>query len=302
MGSRLFGIFTLFLLLTTSCTKQDGTIAGTVVPPGTGARITAMQNGKALTTTSPNARDGAFTIVLAPGMYDISVSAPSSPFPLTFSAVRVEPGKTTDLSRIELASQKGSAVLTGRISPAGSTTSVTLLAEGRERAAMPVDREGRFRFTELSAGTYTLQAGAPEYAQDAVALTVADSQTMTQNFQLLYVSAADGVDWVAGKIRVTGIGLPPAASANATIRREMARRAALADGERKLVKAAAEIKVGPGQNLRSYWGEKNFTERIQGFIRGYKVVGERETEGGRIEIDLELPLTGPGGLSRYLFE
>jgi hypothetical protein len=101
-------------------------------------------------------------------------------------------------------------------------------------------------------------------------------------------------------IRVTGIGMPPANTDNPTVRREMAERAALSDGRRKLVKAIAEIKVGPRQTLRSRLGEKKFTRKVEGFIKGYTVVGKRELEGGIIEIDLVLPLTGPGELSRHL--
>ena len=301
MHARLLGIFLIFLLLEAGCTKQDGMIAGKVAPPGAAVRVAVMQNGNTIAATTVDP-DGAFNIALAPGTYDINLSTPASPFPLVLQAIRVEPGKTTDLDRIELAQPKGNAALSGRIIPAGPETTVSLYGEGRERTVMHVDGEGRYQFTELTAGTYTLQVNAPAYAQDAVAIPVADEQAVTQNVRLLYASAADGVDWTAGKIRVTGIGLPPVNAATATVRREMARRAALVDGERKLVKTVAQIKVGPGQSLQSFWGEKNFTERIQGFIRGYKVVGEREADGGRIEIDLELPLTGQGGLSRHLFE
>jgi hypothetical protein len=47
---------------------------------------------------------------------------------------------------------------------------------------------------------------------------------------------------------------------------------------------------------------KNIALKIQGFIKGYTVVSERELEGGRIEVVLELSLTGPAGLSRYITE
>jgi hypothetical protein len=49
-------------------------------------------------------------------------------------------------------------------------------------------------------------------------------------------------------------------------------------------------------------GTRSGAERIQGFLKGYRVVSEREREDGRIEIILELPLTGPAGLSRYIAE
>jgi hypothetical protein len=110
------------------------------------------------------------------------------------------------------------------------------------------------------------------------------------------------VDWASGKIQVTGIGIPPADSQNLTVKREMTQRAALADGQRKLIKAINEIKVAPDKSLRTYMADRNFKQKIEGFVKGYRVTAERLLEDGRMEIDLELPLTGPDGLSRYLAE
>jgi hypothetical protein len=39
--------------------------------------------------------------------------------------------------------------------------------------------------------------------------------------------------------------------------------------------------------------------RLQGFIQGYKTIGEREIDGG-IEVELEIPLSGANGLTRVL--
>ena len=108
--------------------------------------------------------------------------------------------------------------------------------------------------------------------------------------------------WASGKIRVTGTGLPPADASNPSISREAARRAALADAQRKMVKAISQIKVGPNKSLKSKFGQHKFTEKIEGFIRGYAITDERELDGGKIEVDMELPLTGQNGLSRHLGE
>ncbi len=250
MHFRLLTVCIVSLFVPAACTSQDGTLVGAVAPPTGGVRVAAMQEGRPAAHLDINSPDGRFKMNLAPGAYNVSVSAPTSSFPIMFHGVLVEPRT----------------------------------------------------FTELPAGSYAIQVTAPGYAQDAIAVNVSQEETAAPDITLLYVSAIDGVDWVAGKIRVTGVGLPPAGAANATIRREMARRAALADAERKLVKAVAQIKTGPDQSLKSQYDEKSFTKRIQGFIRGYKVTGERELEDGTIEIDAELPLTGPGGLSRYLTE
>lgn len=285
-----------------NCARQDGTVAGIVNPAVKGVRIAALQNGKIVSSVE-SGMDGEFSMTLAQGTYDISVSAPASPFPMVFHAVDVQQGKNTYLSHIDLPlNSAAKGALSGRVSPARAGTTVALFAEGRELAAVSTDNEGKYIFKELPEGSYTLQARAPGYAPDTVAVTVSSERSTTHNLCLFYVSAIEGVDWAAGKIRATGLGVPPPNAPNHTIRREMARRAALADAERKLLKAVAEIKVGPDESLGSRMREKNFSRKIEGFIKGYKVARERELDAGKIETDLELPLTGLNGLTQYFAE
>ena len=291
-----------FLITASACTsKQNGAVEGTVNPPNAGARITATQNGKAVTAVDAISADGKFRIVLAPGRYDINVTVPASPFPLIFPVV-VEPGKTTTLPLIDLTMPAGQSVLSGTIAPGGAVTKVTLLYEGKERAAINTDTEGKYEFTGLSAGNYTIQVNSPDYAGDDAVINLGDAQKATQNIRLLSVSTVDGVDWTAGKIRATGVGMPPKNASNAAASREMAKRAALADAQRNLLKAIDQLKVSPDQSLKSFMGDKNYRERIQGFVQGYRIVREQELSGGKREIELELSLTGPGGLSTVLRE
>jgi hypothetical protein len=90
----------------------------------------------------------------------------------------------------------------------------------------------------------------------------------------------------------------PADSPNRPAAREMAKRAALSDAERNLLGAVEQIKVGPNQDLISPVA-RSYTVRIKGYLRGFRVVDERETDSG-VEVDLELPLTGPGGLTQLI--
>lgn len=289
----------LFVL---NCARQDGTVSGDVTPAVKGVRIAALQNGKIVSSVEAG-MDGRFTLKLAEGSYDISVSGPAFPFPMVFHAVDVQQGKNTYLSHIDLPLSSGAkGALLGRVSPARAGIRVALFMEGREHASVSTDNEGKYSFTELPGGPYTLQATAADYAPDAVPVTVPAETSITHNLCLFYLSAIEGVDWAAGKIRATGIGLPPPGARSHTVSREMARRAALADVERKLLQAVAEIKLGPDAGLKSRMREKNFSRKIEGFIRQYKVAGEREVEGGKIEMSVELPLTGPGGLSHQLAE
>jgi hypothetical protein len=63
-----------------------------------------------------------------------------------------------------------------------------------------------------------------------------------------------------------------------------------------------QIKIDGGRSVGSMMASGKYSERIQGFVKGYTMVRERELEDGKIEVILELPLTGPAGLSRYVVE
>ncbi len=299
---RMFIGFFVVLSLFFSCTRNhSGAIAGRVVSPPAGTSITALQHGTAIASAAITSQDGTFIMVLPAGTYDISVSSPASPFPLQFPGIIVEPDKTATLPPLDLAPPSGHAALSGRIFPVGLGAKISLILDGRERASVIADTEGRFRFTDLPAGTYILQAKADTYAADSVTVTVEQDQSVILNMGLFYQTAIDGVDWASGKIRVFGEGIPPAGAPNDTIRREMARRAALADAQRNVLKVIEQIRVGPDQTLKSFWGDRKYTTIIHGFVQGYAIRSEHETSGGAMRIELELPLTGEHGLSRALF-
>jgi hypothetical protein len=302
MRSSKIILYIVLFVLSACRARQDGMIEGTIVPPNAGARITATQNGRTIMTAGARMEDGKFRMMLPPGTYDISVTVASAPFPMTFPGITVEQGKTTVIPRIDFSRPSGNAVLSGRISPGGTGTRVTLLYEGMERASVNAAADGKYEFTGLPEGMYTMQVSAPDYARDAVEVNIADHARATQNIRLLYVSTVSGVDWTAGTIRATGTGLPPRTAANATIRREMAKRAALADAQRNLLKIIEQIKAGPNQSLKAFLGDNKYAQKIQGFVQGYRVTAERELSDGKVEIELQLSLTGPGGLSRYITE
>lgn len=282
--------------------KQDGAIEGTVVPPGTPARITAIQDNKDILTTPAAGQDGKFKLTLAAGTYGINVSVPSSPYPLHFNDIVVKPGETTMLPPIEIVPPTGKASLRGKVIPPSHDAEIKLIYEGKERAAVRTDSEGKYEFKELPPGTYVVQATAPGHADDSAQVVLAENQNGEQNAVLLPISSIEGVDWMAGKIHATGIGIPPRNIANATARREMAKRAALVDAQRNMLRTIELIRLDSDQTIKTAMRNKNLSVRIQGFLKGYTVISEREREDGRIEVVLELPLSGPSGLSRYITE
>jgi hypothetical protein len=131
-------------------------------------------------------------------------------------------------------------------------------------------------------------------------VSIPEDRKIEHTAVLLPITSVEGVDWAGGKIRATGIGLPPPNAPNATVRKAMAERAALVDGQRNLLRTIEQISIDNNRNIKTAMANRNFAEKIQGFVKGYTVASTRELDNGKIEVVLELPLTGLSGLSRYV--
>jgi len=281
---------------------QEGAVVGTLVPPDASAQVTAILEGKTVSTARAGEKDGKYTLALAAGTYTIIVTVSTSSFPIRLEGIVVRTGETTTLQPLQIMPGSGKAVLTGRIVPPRPNSEVKLLYEGKERAAVHTDQEGKYEFKELPAGTYEVRATAPGHADDIAPVKIPENQRVQQTAVLFPIVATDGVDWAAGRIRATGIGSPPQNTGSAGANRAMTQRAALADAQRNLLRIVEQIKIDGDRSVRTIMRSGNGAERIHGFLKGYTVVSERELEGGRIEIILELPITGPTGLSRAVVE
>lgn len=298
---RLTALVLLSLLVLTACPgRKDGAVEGQVSPAGAGIRIAALLQGNNVSQADAGTQDGRFKITLPAGTYEIKVTAPSSPYPLTLSGVVVKTGETTILAPISLAATKGAGSITGKVLAADTGTRVVLLAEGIERASVNTSSDGKYEFEGLSAGRYTLQVSSPGFSNDTVSIGVADGQRTARDIRMLYITAIEGIDWNTGKARARGIGLPPKQAPTPTIRREMAKRAAVADAERNLLRIVELINVGPDQKLTAALGEGAFVQKLHGYLQGYRIAVERDMDGGRVEVELELSLTGSNGLTTYL--
>jgi hypothetical protein len=297
-------VFFLFLILSTPAVsaQQDGSVEGVVEPPDAPAQISAVRDGSTVATTRPETPGGTFRLQLPAGIYAIVVSSPVSSFPIRLDTITVSSGKKTVLPTLLILPGSGRAVLSGSVFPPQPDSEVALYAGGKERAAARTDREGRYEFRELPAGEYEVRASAPGHIQDRAPVTIPENQRVRQTSVLLPIVATDGVDWAAGRIRATGTGDRPQNAENAAQARAMAQRAAIADGQRNLLRMVEQIRVDGQRSVRSIMSTGSGSERIQGFIRGAAVVSEQQFEDGRIEVIMELPLTGPRGLSRILIE
>lgn len=294
-------IIVLSVLALTACPGQkEGFVEGQVSPAGPDIRIIALKDGKPTAETNAGSLDGKFRITLPAGSYEIRVMIPTSPYPLSFPGIVVKSGETTVLAPISFSSSKGSGVLTGKVIASGSATRVTLLEEGIERASINTNSEGKYEFEGLPSGRYTLQVSSPGYANDSITVGVSDDRRTVQDIRQIYITAIEGIDWNGGKIRARGIGLPPKQAPTPTVRRELAKRAALADAERNMLRILEMINVAPGQKLSSIVGGGNLDKKLSGYVQGYRLAVERDMDGGKIEVEIELPLTGAGGLASSL--
>ncbi len=102
-------------------------------------------------------------------------------------------------------------------------------------------------------------------------------------------AAAREGDSVGVVIRATGEGLQPPGQAG-TQARLMARRAAIVDGYRKLATMRGKV-------VSSITG-KDYYESASAFIKGAEVIETRYYYDGRVEVDMELPVTVGGAPTR----
>ncbi len=297
---RIFAIAAVSIVLLSCRSQQQGNIDGTVTPASNDVRVVIKNGAAVVATLSPDRQTGRFSMFVAPGSYDVAVLSSTSPFPVSFPGIVVRPGATTALGTIQIAQVRGTGNISGRIRTESTAARVALLMGGQERASVLTDGSGRYELKELPAGSYTLQAKATDYAPDSRSVDLAEGQRAAVNIRLLYQTTIDGVDWTRGIVRARGVGSPPLQQANPTVRREMAKRAALVDAERNLLKLLGMIEVGPGERLSHALGESTYTQTIEGYVRGYRMAAERDLDGGRIEVEIELQLTGPGGLTSLL--
>lgn len=94
-----------------------------------------------------------------------------------------------------------------------------------------------------------------------------------------------------GMIKATGIGYPPSRISDERQARLLARRAAIVDGYRNLLKSF--------DNLSNWIENRSIIKRENSFLRGAKILDTRYFSDGRAEVDLGLDIAlGRDGLRR----
>jgi hypothetical protein len=224
-------VVVLYVHLLFSChPNQDGSIDGAVIPQGSSARITAIQ-------------DGRFRVILAAGTYTIRVVVADSPFPLQFNDITVKSGETTSLPPLELMIPTDTGGLSGKIKSRHSSAEVKLIYDGKAKDSVHTDFDGKYEFKDVLGGSYVMQAFAPEHATFVISVVITDNHNLEQNVVRLPAVAIDGANWVSGKIHAMGYGMPPPNASPVAVRREMAKRVAVTHAQRNMLKIIEQIRI-----------------------------------------------------------
>ncbi|RPH79842.1 MAG: hypothetical protein EHM80_06805 [Nitrospiraceae bacterium] len=100
-------------------------------------------------------------------------------------------------------------------------------------------------------------------------------------------------DWTTGVVTAKGIGIPPKNPASALQAKEMARTAAWAVALRNLLEAVKGVRVDSTTTVNNFVTTNDEVRtRVEGMVKGAKLVKEQEMPDGSFETTVEMKLTG----------
>jgi hypothetical protein len=101
---------------------------------------------------------------------------------------------------------------------------------------------------------------------------------------------APGVNWQGQVIRATGAGAPDLKAASPAQARLGAERAALADALRNLLSQVKGVSVDGTRKMGDMMEKDEVRLKVEGLVRGFKIVGKRYFSDGGVEVDVEVPV------------
>lgn len=102
--------------------------------------------------------------------------------------------------------------------------------------------------------------------------------------------APTGVSWQGQVVRATGAGAPNMNASSPAQARLGAERTALLDAFRNLLAQVKGISVSSGKTMNNLMQNTQVGARVEGIIKGYRVVGKRYFSDNGVEVDVEVPL------------
>jgi hypothetical protein len=98
------------------------------------------------------------------------------------------------------------------------------------------------------------------------------------------------MNWEGQVIRATGSGAPDMKSANPAQARLGAERAALTDALRNLLAQVKGISLDGTKKMGDLMAKDEINTRVEGLIRGYKIVNKRYFSDSGVEVEIEVPV------------
>jgi len=101
------------------------------------------------------------------------------------------------------------------------------------------------------------------------------------------------IDWTVGEVYATGIGAPPANAVNAAQARAMADRAAMVVAYRNLLEIVKGVQVDSETVVENFMTKSDIIRtRVDGIVKGARIVKKQSMSDGSIEITLAMPMKG----------
>ena len=99
-----------------------------------------------------------------------------------------------------------------------------------------------------------------------------------------------GVNWAGQVVRATGQGAPDLKAANSAQARLGAEMAAKADALRNLLAQVKGISVDGTKKMGDLMEKDEIRTRVEGVVRGFKIVNKRYFSDSGVEVEVEVPL------------
>lgn len=120
-----------------------------------------------------------------------------------------------------------------------------------------------------------------------LAATSSSAEDLTQNV------AHGSINWGKGVVVVTGSGAPSLKASNAAVARLGAERAAKMSALRNALEAIKGVRVSGEKVLGDMMaGDGAVSAKVQGVVRGFKVLDTKYYSDGGIDLVVEVPLSG----------
>lgn len=100
-----------------------------------------------------------------------------------------------------------------------------------------------------------------------------------------------GVNWQGQVVRATGAGAPDMRAPNPAQARLGADRAALLDAYRNLLAHVKGVAVDGSRKVGELMEEDEVRAKVEGVVKGYRVVSKRYFSDNGVEVEVEVPMT-----------